>query len=368
EAKGNEITVFVNCRITDNSGKVMGVVGVGIRVDSLQELLHDYEEKYGISACLINNTGKVEISSLKTGYENVNLFDEVEYSKNKENILGNRDTKQTFWYSSENGEGFVVTRYEPNLKWHLIVESDTTKICNTLTFQLSGGIVLIVFIIFMVMFTIIYVIKKYNAKVIELTVSEELEYQRLLHETTEGLYENIFEFDITHDRVEQEHTRAYFKGLGLDRDASYAKAIYAIANIQIKDEYRQGYLDVFLPKHVTEAYENGINNLNYDFMISDDGINYHWTRISARIFYWNSDKSIRMISYRKNIDDEKKREFMLLEGIQKDSMTGLYNKKAAEEKITEILKAAENTSEKYIFLILDVDNFKTLNDSKGHAF
>ncbi|MEG1441780.1 MAG: cache domain-containing protein, partial [Oscillospiraceae bacterium] len=187
EAKGNEITVFVNCRITDNSGKVMGVVGVGIRVDSLQELLHDYEEKYGISACLINNTGKVEISSLKTGYENVNLFDEVEYSKNKENILGNRDTKQTFWYSSENGEGFVVTRYEPNLKWHLIVESDTTKICNTLTFQLSGGIVLIVFIIFMVMFTIIYVIKKYNAKVIELTVSEELEYQRLLHETTEGL-------------------------------------------------------------------------------------------------------------------------------------------------------------------------------------
>ena len=33
EGAGNEVTVFINCRITDGDGDVMGVVGVGFRVD-----------------------------------------------------------------------------------------------------------------------------------------------------------------------------------------------------------------------------------------------------------------------------------------------------------------------------------------------
>ncbi|MEF9864601.1 MAG: GGDEF domain-containing protein, partial [Christensenellaceae bacterium] len=72
-------------------------------------------------------------------------------------------------------------------------------------------------------------------------------------------------------------------------------------------------MNIFMPERVLEAYNSGITNLNYDFMIAEDGVNYHWDRIFARIFYWNSDKSVRMIIYRKNIDEEKKYEFTLLE-------------------------------------------------------
>lgn len=36
EGADNEVTVFINCRIEDEAGQTIGVVGVGLRVDSLQ--------------------------------------------------------------------------------------------------------------------------------------------------------------------------------------------------------------------------------------------------------------------------------------------------------------------------------------------
>ncbi len=45
-----------------------------------------------------------------------------------------------------------------------------------------------------------------------------------------------------------------------------------------------------------------------------------------------------MISYRKNIDEEKNRELLLLERSQRDSLTGLYNKATTEEFIRSFLK------------------------------
>ena len=46
EGASNEITVFVNCKITDEHNKTIGIVGVGIRLQHLKELLGEYEKKY----------------------------------------------------------------------------------------------------------------------------------------------------------------------------------------------------------------------------------------------------------------------------------------------------------------------------------
>lgn len=65
----NKITVFVNCKVKDAAGRVLGVVGVGIRIDSLKELLKSYEEKYRVTASLISKSGGIEISTTHTGHE-----------------------------------------------------------------------------------------------------------------------------------------------------------------------------------------------------------------------------------------------------------------------------------------------------------
>lgn len=369
EATDDSITVFVNCKIRGSDGSALGVVGVGMQVHSLQRLLDKYEQQYGVRVYMVDGSGIIELSSSVTGYEKTNLFDRVGYTEMRSAILENTSTQERFWYDSGAGDGYVVSRYEPNLKWHLIVEMDTSQASTQFSAQFVRNVLIIVFITLLVIFIITTVIRRYNVRISELTVSQELEYQRLLHEMTEGLYDEIYELDITHDCAGGTGTREYFESLGMSADTSYDEALRTIAGKQIKPEYVQGYLETFAPAPVLEAFKNGISNLSYDFMITDDGTNYHWIRIAARVFYWNSDQSVRMITYRKNIDAEKRRELLLLEGIQRDSMTGLYNKRVTEELIAQTLAAGGGENEaRHALIILDIDNFKTVNDSMGHSF
>jgi hypothetical protein len=43
EANGNKITVFVNFRMEDSDGSLLGVIGVGLLVDSVEEAIRAYE-------------------------------------------------------------------------------------------------------------------------------------------------------------------------------------------------------------------------------------------------------------------------------------------------------------------------------------
>ena len=102
-------------------------------------------------------------------------------------------------------------------------------------------------------------------------------------------------------------------------------------------------------------------------MISNDGgQSYYWMRITARIFYWDEDKSVRMFVYRQNVDEEKKYAKQLMEKMELDSLTGLYNKAATQYHIQRALEEAPDRI--YAFFIIDIDNFKQVNDNCGHAF
>ena len=57
-----------------------------------------------------------------------------------------------------------------------------------------------------------------------------------------------------------------------------------------------------------------------------------------------------------------------MKGLKKDSLTKLYNRATIVEKIEDILKNKETISSKYIFGILDLDNFKQINDRFGHNY
>lgn len=54
-------------------------------------------------------------------------------------------------------------------------------------------------------------------------------------------------------------------------------------------------------------------------------------RIDAYIFYSPADASVHMFTYRKNIDEEKRKELENLRKAATDSMTGAYTREATEQ-------------------------------------
>lgn len=76
---------------------------------------------------------------------------------------------------------------------------------------------------------------------------------------------------------------------------------------------------------------------------------------------------MRIFSFRQNIDAEKSRESLLSAQARLDPLTGLYNKTVTENLIGEALTSGAAGDCRYAFFILDVDNFKLVNDDFGHA-
>lgn len=362
----NEINIFINCKIFSPEGDVMGIVGVGFRVDTIQKMFRDYEEKFDVRAWLLDEKGTIEVSTVKTGYEKEDFFELEGFHDLSDKIYANKGQTQSFWDNADGKEGFFVSCYVPSMEWYLVINRDTTDMESKLHRQIASGCAIVALVIGIVLLVVTGIIKKYNEQLVKLTKAAEKAHRNIFQEETEKLYENIYELDITHNCGASEETVRYFESLGVPKDMSYDEALKVIADRQIKEEYREGYIRTFSTKNVKRAYEEGRDSLQYEFMITNDaGETWYWMRITARIFYWQEDKSIRMLVYRQNITEEKRRENDMSEKMQRDSLTGLYNKAATQYKIQQLI--LQNQGKTGAFFILDIDNFKTVNDTCGHA-
>ncbi|MEG0970619.1 MAG: GGDEF domain-containing protein, partial [Acidaminococcaceae bacterium] len=79
-----------------------------------------------------------------------------------------------------------------------------------------------------------------------------------------------------------------------------------------------------------------------------------------------TSKAIIGICYIKDIHELKTRALALQEKSERDLLTGLYNKITMETKITHAL-ATRSVDSEGAFVILDLDNFKQINDTLGHS-
>lgn len=365
EATSNEITVFVNCRILNDAGSTLGIVGVGFRIDNLRALFSEYESQTATRAYLVNREGFVEVSTDGRDEDKANLFVDSAFAGSRVQALDSSGERQSLWYASPQGSGYLVAQYMPYLNWSLVVDHDTSELDAQIAQQLVIAIFVIAIVITLVLVATTSIFRRYNRMIIQQTAAAEQERKTVFQEAAEQLYDNIYEVDVTHDCAANEQAQRYFESFGAEPGAPFSKVLSLLAAHQVKEEFRQQYLDIFLPTSVLAAYRRGEVQLTFDFPMTTDGERYTWARINAHLFTWSEDGSVHMLVYRQNIDEEKRREHAMIEQMQRDALTGLYNKGATQEHIRTLL--TEMPNEPFAFLILDIDDFKLVNDRFGHG-
>jgi diguanylate cyclase (GGDEF)-like protein len=122
ESEGGKLSIFVNFRVLDDSGKLLGVAGVGVNVDRVTGLLEKARRDYGREVYLVDRDGLVQVHRDTSRIERDYITETPGIQGVAQSILKPGDNSRSFQYDL-NGEHFLLsTRYIPELKWFLIVE------------------------------------------------------------------------------------------------------------------------------------------------------------------------------------------------------------------------------------------------------
>ena len=174
EVSDDALTVFVNCRIEDEDGTLMGVVGVGLKMDLIQALLHHFETEFNLTAFLVSREGIVQVHTDSGQIETVNVFDNQSIAALKESILNNKTLMQTFPYTEEDVDGYIITRYISDLDWYLVVEKDVSALNKALKAQLERDFIVAGFVLGFLLLLSTRLIKRYQRKVAQIAKVDDL--------------------------------------------------------------------------------------------------------------------------------------------------------------------------------------------------
>lgn len=185
-----------------------------------------------------------------------------------------------------------------------------------------------------------------------------------LEHVSNVLFDNILEADITNDSLIGENTVKLTQLLQIPETSSYSQTIDAISRILVDEKYSEEYRKTLSIENVLETLKNGGNTMEYECIERSDGENYRWIRVHYCIYKSEITNCVRIISYVKNIDDEKQAYHRLMEKATTDQMTGVLNRTSTKEVVTDLLE--KHCEESNIILMIDIDDFKSINDIYGH--
>ncbi|WP_207260621.1 sensor domain-containing diguanylate cyclase [Desulfovibrio sp. Huiquan2017] len=127
QAENGQLTIFVNFRVEDDNGRLLGVAGVGVNIDRVTGLLEKARRDYHREVYLVDQDGLVQVHRDKSRIERYYITKAGGIRDVAEAILVPRDEARSFQYDWDGEHYLLSTRYIPELKWFLVVEQSESS-------------------------------------------------------------------------------------------------------------------------------------------------------------------------------------------------------------------------------------------------
>jgi len=244
----------------------------------------------------------------------------------------------------------LMQKIDINTKEMIINRWITFNVIEKTDYRLVFEIVIAFFIFFAILFFFYLkekVLKQESQKksllldAIINTVSEPMFYKNI-----KGIYENV-------------NSAFSHKVLNAHRDAIIGKTLY-----DLKDKIPQKLLKIYLEQDKKLFQERKNQTYEAQVKLADGSIRDF--RIQKNIVWDNQGIMLGYVAVMYDISDLKEKERYLEELASKDQLTKLYNRRYFIEIGTSLIHLAQREKVDLSLMMLDIDNFKKVNDTYGH--
>ncbi len=162
-ANNDVMTIFINYRVFDYQQNYIGATGVGLKVNTVKQLIHDYQTKYGRNIYFVDENGEIKLagSNIRAVYLNLkDLLDKSCFDKTK-----NTSDEKAFEHKRNNKTYHANIRYISGLGWYLVVEQEVSQITRKIATTLILNLLICAVITFIVLKLVHIAVRRYQNKI-----------------------------------------------------------------------------------------------------------------------------------------------------------------------------------------------------------
>lgn len=153
-------------------------------------------------------------------------------------------------------------------------------------------------------------------------------------------------------------------GVKREEPYTFTQILDRFVNLKVRDKDRAKVRDAFDVQNLLHMYEIGVYDTSLEYARVADNGEEVWVLCETHLEKDVVTDDIIALTVVWNIQEQKEHEIQLQSQVVYDPLTRSYNRGVGIDKINEILK--ENADMTHAMLLIDMDNFKEINDTFGH--